>query len=99
MEIVADCARHNRRFLNHLLPRPPADLLACRHGVKANLEIQWRTTGECDILLVVGDEPLLSRSDLDEYQRQLSLLSDAGVEKEYQRCWEGSRFDGKHVPP
>ena len=23
----------------------------------------------------------------------------AGVEREYQRCWEGSRFDGKHLPP
>jgi hypothetical protein len=47
----------------------------------------------------VEDEPILSRSDLEHYERQLSLLSDAGVEKEYQRCWEGSRFDGKQVPP
>jgi hypothetical protein len=31
------------------------------------------------LLSMADDEPILSRDDLAEYQRQLSLLSDAGV--------------------
>jgi hypothetical protein len=43
-------------------------------------------------------EPILSRDDLADFQRQLSLLSNAGVEHEYQRCWQDARYDGKRVP-
>jgi hypothetical protein len=45
------------------------------------------------------EDPILSSDDLAEYQRQLSLLSDAGVEQEYQRSWQASQFDGKRAPP
>jgi hypothetical protein len=55
--------------------------------------------GEHAKLLPVGDGPVLSREDLAEYERRLSLLSDAGVEQEYQLCWEESRHDGKRTPP
>ena len=46
---------------------------------------------------LLQDEVILSRDDLAEYQRQLSLLSDSGIEQEYQRSWEGSRYDGRRV--
>jgi hypothetical protein len=44
-------------------------------------------------------EPILGRGDLADFQRQLSLLSNAGLEHESQRCWQDVPYDGKRVPP
>jgi hypothetical protein len=53
-------------------------------------------------MLVMAASPdantVLTRDQLAEFQRKLSLLSDAGVEQEYQRCWQDARYDGKRLP-
>jgi len=44
-------------------------------------------------------DAVLSREQLAEFQRNLSLLSDAGVEREYERCWREAWYNGKDAPP
>jgi hypothetical protein len=62
----------------------------------------WRIKGEYGTLLVMAASPdantVLTRDQLAEFQRKLSLLSDSGVAAEYKRCWEGARYDGTSVP-
>ena len=43
-------------------------------------------------------DPVLTRDELADFQRRLSLLSDAGVQQEYQRCWHDAHYDGRRVP-
>jgi hypothetical protein len=44
-------------------------------------------------------EPILSREDLIQFQRHLSMLSVPGVEGVYQTAHEDCRYDGKKLPP
>ena len=44
-------------------------------------------------------EPVLSREDLTEFQRHLSMLSVPGVEGVYQTAHNDCRYDGKRFPP
>ncbi len=43
-------------------------------------------------------EPILSREDLTEFQRHLSMLSVPGVEGVYQTSYADCKYDGKRVP-
>jgi len=44
-------------------------------------------------------EPILSRDELVEYTRRLSMLSVPGVEGIYQSAHNDCRLDGKRLPP
>jgi hypothetical protein len=44
-------------------------------------------------------EPILSREDLIEFQRHLSMLSIPGVEGVYNTAHNDCRYDGKRLPP
>jgi hypothetical protein len=44
-------------------------------------------------------EPVLSREELAEFTRRLSLLSVPGIESSYQSAYADCRFDGKKLPP
>jgi hypothetical protein len=41
----------------------------------------------------------MSREDLAEFTRRLSMLSIPGVEGAYQTAYADCRFDGKRLPP
>ena len=44
-------------------------------------------------------DPALSREQLDEFTRRLSMLSVPGVEGVYQTAYADCRFDGRKLPP
>jgi len=44
-------------------------------------------------------EPILSRDELAEFTRRLSMLSVPGIEGTYQTAYADCRFDGKRLPP
>jgi len=44
-------------------------------------------------------DPILSRQELAEYARRLSMLSLPGVEGVYQTAHNDCRLDGKRLPP
>jgi hypothetical protein len=46
-----------------------------------------------------ASDAVLSREQLAEFQRSLTLLSDAGVESEHERCRREVWYDGKLIPP
>ena len=43
-------------------------------------------------------EPILSREELNEFKRHLSMLSVPGVEAMYQTAHNDCRYDGKRLP-
>ena len=45
------------------------------------------------------DEPILSREELSEFSRRLSMLSTDGVESTYRTAYADCRYDGKRIPP
>jgi hypothetical protein len=44
-------------------------------------------------------DPILSRDELTEFARRLSMLSADGVEGVYQTAHNDCRFDRKRLPP
>jgi hypothetical protein len=44
-------------------------------------------------------EPILSREDLTEFRRHLSMLSVPGVEGVYQTAHKDCTYDGRKLPP
>jgi hypothetical protein len=42
---------------------------------------------------------ILSRDELAEFTRRLSMLSVPGIESMYQTAYADCRFDGKKLPP
>jgi hypothetical protein len=44
-------------------------------------------------------QPVLTRQQLEEFARRLSMLSVPGVEGVYQTAHNDCRFDGKRLPP
>jgi hypothetical protein len=44
-------------------------------------------------------DAILSREDLIEFQRHLSMLSVPGVEGVYQTSYADCKYDGKRLPP
>jgi hypothetical protein len=41
----------------------------------------------------------LSKEELEEFSRRLSMLSVQGIEQAYQMAYAECRFDGKKLPP
>ena len=44
-------------------------------------------------------DPILSREDLAEFTRRLTMLSPDGVEGVYRTAHRESAYDGKKIPP
>jgi hypothetical protein len=44
-------------------------------------------------------DPVLTRDDLAEFSRRLSMLSPDGVEGVYRTAYKDCAFDGKRLPP
>jgi hypothetical protein len=44
-------------------------------------------------------ETKLSKEELEEFSRRLSLLSVQGIETAYQTAYSECRYDGKTLPP
>lgn len=63
---------------------------------------RWRTKYESDILISVARRPqsetVLSREELAEFSRRLSLLSTDGVEGVYRTAYRECAYDGRRIP-
>lgn len=46
-----------------------------------------------------GTEPIMSREELLEFRRRLSMLSGSGIEGVYNTSYRDCRFDGRKLPP
>jgi hypothetical protein len=46
-----------------------------------------------------GNKHIMSREELAEFTRRLSMLSADGVEEVYRTAHNDCRLDGKRVPP
>lgn len=46
-----------------------------------------------------GNEPVMSRDELAEFSRRLSMLSTDGVEGVYRTAHADCKYDGKRLPP
>jgi hypothetical protein len=44
-------------------------------------------------------EPILTKEELAEFRRRLSLLSTDGIEGTYQTAYADCRLDGRRFPP
>jgi hypothetical protein len=44
-------------------------------------------------------ERILTKEELAEFERKLSMLSDPGVGNMYQGAYQDCRYDGKVLPP
>jgi hypothetical protein len=74
--------------------RPPPPNQRKHHSEqKANL-LKFRCVGRRP-----ESDPILSRDELAEFTRRLSMLSVPGVEGVYQTAHNDCRFDGKRLPP
>lgn len=46
-----------------------------------------------------GSEPIMSREDLSEFTRRLSMLSVDGIEGTYRTAYKDCAYDGHKIPP
>jgi hypothetical protein len=44
-------------------------------------------------------ETILTKQELEDFTRRLSMLSVQGIEHTYQTAYSECRFDGKTIPP
>jgi hypothetical protein len=72
------------------------------HGLRFPAKFRWQRQGESWALRMArrpGTDPVMSREELSEFSRRLSMLSIDGVEGVYRTAHNDCRFDGKRFPP